>query len=115
MKYIKFLTYLNRFIFGATIILYATFFFGLFAQIVLGGYQILLAFILLLYYKKIQKYRFKQLIIYWSISLIYGCLWFFKRYDFDTNFSDLIFYILLPLGIASYFTFILESLKEEVL
>mgnify|MGYP000226998341 FL=1 len=59
----KYLAYFNRFIFGATIMLYATFFLGLFAQIILGGFQVFASFFLLFFYKRIQKIYKKHLAI----------------------------------------------------
>ncbi|MBU3010639.1 hypothetical protein KO506_04460 [Polaribacter vadi] len=113
MKYIIYLVYLNRFIFGATIILYATIFLGLMAQIILGGFQLLTAIFLMFLYNRINQSRIQQQIIYWCFVIAYGLLWFLDLINPNSDFYGFVFYILIPLSIAGFFTFILESIREE--
>lgn len=112
MKNINIIVYLNRFIFGTTIILYATIFLGLMAQIVLGGFQVLSAIILVFFHKRFEPRRRKQLIIYWCFTLFYGVLWYADLKNPSNDFFEMLFYVLIPLSIAGYFTYIIESLKS---
>lgn len=114
MKYINILIRLNKFFIVVTIVLYATIFLGLLAQIVLGGFQVIVAVILSICYKRINKSTKEQIILYWCFVAIYTLLWFAGLRNRSTDFFDLIFYVLIPLSIAGYFTYILESLKQEV-
>lgn len=110
MKYINIPVYLNRVILGITGILYLTIILGLYAQIVLGGFQLLSGLILLICWRKLAREDRKTLLIYWSLVLLYGFFWSIGAFDKLKNFGVLI-YIFIPLGIAAYFTFFLESLK----
>lgn len=114
MKNINIIIYLNRFIFGTTIILYATIFGGLLLQIVLGGFQILSATILLLFFRKFKRIIRKYLIIYWSITLSYGLLWLSDFTKPTSDFFEFSYYVFIPLSIAGFFTYIIESIKREL-
>lgn len=116
MKYINIPIYLNRFLIGITGMLYFTIFLGLYAQIVLGGFQLLTAFVLLFFWMKLTKKQRERLLKYWFFVVLYGVLWvteFFNNLKGD--FGSIITYVLIPLSIAGYLTFILESLKKKKL
>lgn len=112
MKYINIPIYLNRVILGITGVLYFTIFFGLYAQIVLGAFQVVTGLILLLVINKLKEKSKKTLLIYWTMVVSYFFLWSIGVFD---QLGDwwVFYYILIPLGIATYFTFFLESLKNR--
>lgn len=114
MKYFNTVTLLNRVIFGITLVLYLTVIFGLYAQIVLGAYQVLIAVTLLFFMRRISIKNQKLLAIYWFLVISYGLLWLFDCFR-NLNGLWVITFIVIPLGIAGYFTFILESLKTKKL
>ncbi|MDT7832246.1 hypothetical protein RQM59_07630 [Flavobacteriaceae bacterium S356] len=111
MKYINIPIYLNRFIFGITALLYLTIVYGLYAQIVLGGFQLITAFILLFLLPKLTNKQKNNLLKYWLIVVAYGLLWFTGLFSASIEFW--IGFIIIPLSIAIYFTVILESLKIQ--
>lgn len=112
MKYINIMIWINRIIFGITAILYLTIFLGMYAQIVLGISQVLTAIILLFFIKKLSIKNQNRLTIYWGLVIGYGLLWLAVCFY---NLDDLwvVIFIFIPLSIAAYFTFILESLKTS--
>ena len=113
MEYIGILIHVNRVIVWATLILYATFFLGLCAQIVLGCSQVLTGIVLLYFIKNFSKKNQKRLKFYWGFVITYGILWITGFINFYDDFV-IIAKIILPLSIAGYFTFILESIKKEL-
>lgn len=112
MKYINIPVYLNRFIMGATGMLYLTVFLGLYAQILLGGFQLITALILLFFLSKFSEKQKKMLSIYWGIVLAYGLLWMTDTFSNWNDIPIVFVLIIIPLSIAVYFTVILESLKK---
>ncbi|WP_064967098.1 hypothetical protein [Tenacibaculum ovolyticum] len=115
MKIISIVKVINRILIVLTVLSYVTIFIGFVFQTVLGIFQILSAIILSFYYNKIKKDRRLQLIFYWCFVITYGLLWFSSFRDVSNNFFDFIlFYVLIPLSIAGYFTLILEPLKLEI-
>jgi len=114
MKYINIPIYLNRFIFGITAILYLTIFYGLYAQIILGGFQLITAFTLLCFWMKLTKKQRERLLKYWVFVAVYGLLWITEFFNnLKSDFTWIVIYILIPLSIAGYLTFILESFKTK--
>ena len=114
MKYINTITLLNRVIFSITGVLYLTIFLGLYTQVILGVYQVLIAITLLFFIKRMSIKNRNRLTIYWVLVLVYGLFWLegnFSRYDILSIFV----LIIIPLSLAGYFTFILESLKTKKL
>lgn len=96
-----------------TLLLYTTFILGLYAQIILGAFQILTGIVLLFFIKNFSKENKNRLSIYWCLTIGYGLTWLTSLLDFlDSLWVVLL--IILPLSIASYFTFILESIKKEI-
>lgn len=113
MKYINILKKLNRALIVATIVMYVTIYFGLLIQIVLGAYQLLLAFVLLFFMKSFSKKGKNKLLIYWAVVLLYGTVWLFNIDVGLEAYLGVIFYIILPMIIALYFSFFLESLDKK--
>lgn len=114
MKNINIPVYINRFLIATTGVLYLTIFLGLFAQIVLGAFQVLTGFVLLFFLDKMHEKGRKGLINYWISVLIYGAVYLLIGFD-DLDDFWVIMYILIPLTIAGYFTYVLESLKNKKL
>jgi apolipoprotein N-acyltransferase len=113
MKYINIPIYLNRFIFIATVALYITIFLGLYAQIVLGAFQLITAFVLLFFWMKLSDKQRERLLKYWFFVGVYGALWYTNSFEnLKSDFMWVVIFILIPLSIAGYLTFVLESLKN---
>lgn len=112
MKHINILNFLNRFIMILTVGLYATFYLGLLAQVVLGVYQLLVALSLLLFLKSYEKKQRKMLITYWGITLFYGVFALLGIMPAN-DILKLFFWIVIPMSIAGYFTYLLETIKTS--
>jgi predicted neutral ceramidase superfamily lipid hydrolase len=109
MKIINIAKYLNRVIFALTLMLYVTVILGLYAQVVLGAYQLLVGFILLFFLKKLSLKPKNGILIYWFVVSIY----FVITYTLNKVAKDfpVINFMIIPMLIASYFTYILETMK----
>lgn len=90
-------------------ILYLTIVFGLYAQIVLGGIQILSALGLAFFWNKLKSSHKKQFTLYWILVLSYGLGWYLK---IDFNNYWWIGIILIPMSIAIYFVWFLNNVKS---
>lgn len=114
MKNISIPVYINRFLMFITVALYFTIIFGLYAQVVLGAFQVLTGFILLFFLDRIPTGLRNHLLCYWGLTLVYGAFCLISRFE---GLGDIgfIMIILIPMSIAGYFTYILESLKNKKL
>lgn len=109
----KFIYYTNNTVYSITLLLYLTIIFGMYMQILLGIVQLLLFFTLLFNYKKFSEKMKSHLIIYGMLTGGY-LLWFFSGLHLQD--SLMLFLItLVPMSIASYFTYIVYQLKQNVL
>ena len=108
MKLISVLRQINRVLMLITVMLYITVVFGLIFQVVLGGFQIIAAIILLILWYDLEKRERVRLLYYWLMVLTYGICIYMKWFDFIGHkiFQMAIF----PIAIAGFFTFILEKL-----
>lgn len=109
----KWIDNINKWSFAITLILYITIYWGLIAQIILGGIQLLLSIVLIYNWKNYTK-RFKSLLIsYWTIVLIYGCISYLIHLtnSFDSFF--IITIIVIPISLASYFVYITHILTHQ--
>jgi hypothetical protein len=113
MKNLNILIWTNRVVMSITGILYLTIILGLYAQVVLGFTQVLSAIILLFVIKKISIENQNRITIYWGLTISYGLVYLADIFNQLESFWIIIF-ILIPIGIAGYFTFILESIKKEI-
>lgn len=108
----KNLYYLNKFVLITTLVFYLTIFLGLYAQIALGAVQLLSALILFLYWKVFSKKTKKQLYIYWLIVALYGVLCLFDWKNINNGFIIILGFIVIPMLIAGYFFYIINSVKN---
>jgi len=108
----KFIYYTNNIILGLTLLGYTMIIPGLMMQFVLGGIQVLFFFVLLFNYNKFSKKMKKYLHIYGVLASSF-LLWYFI--DIKTFSSSFLMTILFPMSIASYFTYIVYQLKQNVL
>ena len=90
-------------------ILYLTILLGLYAQVVLGGIQILSALGLAFFWSKFNSKHKKQFTLYWMLVFTYGLGWYFK---IDLNNLWWIGIILIPMSIAVYFVWFLNNIKS---
>jgi hypothetical protein len=90
-------------------VLYLTIFFGLYAQIVLGGIQILTALSIFFIWNRLKKEHKKQILFYWLLVILYGIGWLR-----ETNLNDFwwLGFILIPMSIATYFVWLLNNIKN---
>lgn len=107
---------INKFCFITTLILYLTIYFGLYAQIVLGIVQIMLALYVSLNNKLITKNHKNQIINYWIYVGLYAILisaFITKLIQFnDSTILLILIVILLPMSIATYFTITLNKIAK---
>ncbi|WP_299127261.1 hypothetical protein [uncultured Winogradskyella sp.] len=89
-------------------VLYLTIVLGLYAQVVLGGIQIISAIGLAFFWNKFNSKHKRQFALYWILVLTYGFGWYLK---IDLN--DLWWFgiILIPMSIAIYFVWFLNNIK----
>lgn len=104
----------NKFALIITLVLYTTVILGLYAQIVLGALQIICALILFFHWKKISQKSKEHLIIYWTTVLLYGLCWLIDWSDFNEEFILIFGIMLLPMSMAGYFLYILNTIKKYV-
>jgi hypothetical protein len=81
-------------------------------QILLGGVQVLLFLVLLFNYGKFSKTIKQHLLIYGLLTGTF-LIFFFSLFKFFNQNWGLIIFI--PMGIATYFTYIMYELKKKVL
>ncbi|MEH6536417.1 MAG: hypothetical protein V7719_08505 [Psychroserpens sp.] len=103
---------INKVAFIITLALYVTVIYGMFSQMILGGIQVISATILFLFWKNFSKKTKEHLSIYWAISSIYGICWLFKWNSFNETFILVFGIMILPMAIAGYFLYILNSIKH---
>ncbi len=103
---------INNIAYIFTIVLYITVYLGMLMQVLLGGIQILLFFILLFNFDKFTKVIQRHLLAYGMLSAIFLMCFFSSTEFFGQNW---IFLIFIPMGIATYFTYIVYQLKQQVL
>ncbi|EZH72602.1 hypothetical protein ATO12_20925 [Aquimarina atlantica] len=100
---------INKWSFIITLILYLTIYYGLLAQIFLGGIQVTLAITLFMYWRKFNNQQKKHLLIYSCLTIIYGllCLTDIMNSDFAP-----IFLFIIPMTIAGYFVYTTYKIKK---
>ena len=108
----KILYNLNKIVIISTVVLYVTLIFGLYAQIVLGATQVLSALILFLFWKNFNNKTKEQLYIYWTLVIIYGVFWLIDLDAFNETFIIIFGIMVIPMAIAGYFYYIINSIKD---
>lgn len=103
---------INKVIFIITLALYVTVIYGAFAQMFLGAIQVISAAILFLSWKNFNSKTKEYLNIYWVIITLYGICWLFKWESFNDTFILVFGVMILPMSIAGYFLYILNSIKH---
>ncbi|WP_264559618.1 hypothetical protein [Flavobacterium sp. N2270] len=108
---------INKISYIATLFLYLTVIFGLYAQIALGAIQILIALYISFNMKFLTKKMKYQIINYWIYVALYSALvtaFFNDWIDFnDNNLLLIITIIILPMSIATYFTITLNKIAKQ--
>lgn len=94
-----------------TIILYLTIIFGLYAQIVLGGIQILSALGVSVLWNQLGNQYKKQLLIYWLLVISYAIGWL-SRIELG-GIGWVLGIIIIPMSIAIYFVWLLYNIKNN--
>ena len=120
MKTIKIIHNINKWSFILSLVLYLTVLGGLLAQIALGFIQVILALIILSYWKTYNKHTKNLILIYWALVISYGLgyLAFYSLFQ-ETNFSDYAIFIfifsvmIIPMSIAGYFVYITYKIKKH--
>ncbi|AXG67949.1 hypothetical protein KORDIASMS9_00131 [Kordia sp. SMS9] len=113
----KFIYHINNIVFALTILGYTLIIPGLFMQLVLGIIQLIFFIVLLCNYDKFSKRIQDHLKIYGAVASL-SLLLFFNGDLINTALNTSIvpvFSIIIPLGIAGYFTYIIVELEKRVL
>ena len=108
----KIIYQLNKGVLILTLVLHLTIILGLYAQMALGAVQLLTALFLLFRWNLFAQQTKKQLKIYWTLVLLYGSCWFFKWNFLNDEILIIGGIILIPISIAGYFLYILNSIKN---
>jgi hypothetical protein len=107
---------INKIATGATLLLYVTLICGMYAQIVLGPLQLILAAIVtLLYYKKLDTIRKGLLLRYWMAAAIALALFGMSCMYWDS--MDLIIivsFFIIPMIVACYFVYVTSMLNKYI-
>ena len=113
----KYLTCLKKFALGATGVLSVTIFYGLYAQIILGFYQLGFALLLLFFMPEFSKKNKKKLLFYLGVLLLYGlvCLKDWGNTQYLNTIATVLYAILIPLSLIIFFIIILELSKPKKL
>lgn len=113
----KFIYYTNNIVITLTILGYTVLFPGLMMQAVLGGIQVLFFIILLFNYHKFSQQIKEHLLIYGTLTTVFLLLFFFGESLMKSlnTIAHVIVIVIMPLSIASYFTYILMKLNKRVL
>jgi len=96
------------------IILYCTVvlvFYGAFFQIILGGYQVFVAIVLLFFWTTYNKEEKIKLLVYWFTIIFYGLAW--KLDILDKIDNEILVLFVIPMCIAVLFTVFLEGLGNK--
>ncbi len=99
-----------------TLVLYLTIYLGLLAQVVLGVLQLSIGLYLISYkYREIPSEHQVQLKIYWVITTVYlVSLFFLNVFNFQSNTFWVLYLMIAPMAIATYFTTVLYKLQKKV-
>ncbi|MEX0313050.1 MAG: hypothetical protein AB3N18_02655 [Allomuricauda sp.] len=112
----KFIHYINSFIYVITLVLYLTIIYGLLSQIALGFLQVVFSLILLIDKKKFRPPGINHLRLYHIIILIYGAIAIISLLV-EPNIEESIYillYVILPMLIATYFVWITYNYNKQV-
>ncbi|WOD42284.1 hypothetical protein [Hwangdonia lutea] len=114
----KILHYINCFFYLITIVPYITiyyFFIGLYAQIILGIAQLVIAIIISLYVTKHSRINKRHISNYWIAALtnLLVILILFKTNFTNNETITTVFLFILPMLIASYFVYITYSIQKQ--
>lgn len=99
-----------------TILLYISIFFGMYAQIVLGPLQLILAIIIsIIYFKKVDQNHKNLMLYYWAAAVfalvMAGFAW---STDFDNVALTLICLFIIPMSVACYFLYVTKKLNNHL-
>ncbi|WP_299258021.1 hypothetical protein [uncultured Aquimarina sp.] len=104
---------INKWSFIITLLLYLTVYLGLLAQIPLGFIQFILALSILSRWKELNPLSKKLISIYWFLFISYWLAFYLLNQSFENTYG-LIFYAVIPMGIASYFVYTTYQIKKEI-
>lgn len=115
----KFIYYTNNIFYYLTLVLYLTIIYGMFMQILLGGVQVILFLVLLFNYNKFSERIKQHLSTYGILSTIFLLIFFsilgYKTDILENSILLILFFILIPMSLGTYFTYIVYQLKKQVL
>ncbi len=100
---------INKWSFIITLLLYVTFYFGLLAQILLGGTQITMSVVLLIKWKSFSIKLKKHIVAYFFLVALYGLLFFT---DIKNTSFMIIYMTVIPMSIAAYFLYLTYEIKK---
>jgi uncharacterized protein YqjF (DUF2071 family) len=112
----KTLHIINKVTFFTTLILYFTLILGMYFQMVLGAIQLIIALVLVIKFRELNKNSKKYLLTYWflvTISILLIYLNIFFNSDFGNSVLTLIIIFIIPMCIATYFYFLTANLNND--
>lgn len=109
----KYIYYTNKIILITTLVLYLTYYLGLYAQIVLGIVQVISALLLLFQWELFTKKIKIKLFYYYSLVIIYGFCWFLDWTLSDNDVFIILVVMIIPMSIAIYFFSILYKIYKS--
>ncbi|WP_129749269.1 hypothetical protein [Flavobacterium beibuense] len=111
----RYLHILNRFCFFATLLLYTTIFFGMYAQMVLGPLQLLIAIsITYLYFKKIPQNLKNLILYYWLFAITALILAFLGWNDAIPDHLIILTVFVIPMMVAAYFVYVTYRIDKFI-
>jgi hypothetical protein len=111
-KFINVVYIINKVCYIITLLLFTTVIFGFFAEIILGGIQLISALLLFIFWDQYSKKQREKVGIYWGIVTVYFLLW---MGNWEVLPFALVFIVgvgLIPMGIGWYFITLLRELKQ---
>ena len=106
---------INIFALTITLALYLTLFLGMYAQIVLGPLQLLLALIISLkYYKRLIPKLKKGILIYWVLAIVSLIIVYFSWTYYQANDFIVITVFVIPMLIACYFAYLTYKITQHL-
>ncbi len=103
----------NIFALIITLILYLTVYLGMYAQIILGPLQLIIALIISFkYYYKLNPKLKKSILIYWALAIVSLIIAYFSWTYYKPNDFIMITVFVIPMLIACYFAYLTFNITK---
>ncbi len=109
----KILHQINTFTLTITLVLYLTVFLGMYAQIILGPLQLIIALIISFkYYKRLIPKLKKGILTYWTLAIVSLIIAYFSWTYYQANDFIIVTVFVIPMLIACYFTYLTFKITQ---